>query len=53
MCHYLYICLINISIKILSEFEPELTKPAQSVPLDLYVRRYMKENKNSDIMTEQ
>ena len=33
-------------VKILNGFEPELAKPAQSIPLDIYLRRYMKENKS-------
>jgi hypothetical protein len=32
-------------VKVLHSFEPELTKPAHSIPLDLHLRRYLSENK--------
>jgi len=37
---------LNHVTKILNGFESELSKPIQSTPLDVYLRRYMKDNKS-------
>ena len=36
----------NLPDKILNGFESELSKPIQSTSLDVYLRRYMKDNKS-------